>query len=198
MAEPVAMPLAAGRSMAAPGGRGSPPKPEAPSEARPTPAEITARLSNLAASPPRPTPRLDQQRIPAPVAPRPADARPRPTQFDTVWPAEARAVRQSHSEAVARAPRPEVRPDIRPEPRIEAKLEIRPEPRVEPPTPRVEPAPAANEQRPIAILKSGVIDGMAYTLYTDGSIEAELPQGIMRFASIDELRAHLEKTERQD
>jgi hypothetical protein len=34
---------------------------------------------------------------------------------------------------------------------------------------------------------------MAYTLYTDGSIEAQLPQGIVRFASIDELRAHLER-----
>jgi hypothetical protein len=46
---------------------------------------------------------------------------------------------------------------------------------------------------PISILKSGVIDGMAYTLYTDGSIEAQLPSGVMRFASIDELREHLEK-----
>ena len=55
-----------------------------------------------------------------------------------------------------------------------------------------------SEPRPIAILKSGVIDGMAYTLYTDGSIEAELPQGTMRFASIDELRAHLEQAERSD
>jgi hypothetical protein len=41
------------------------------------------------------------------------------------------------------------------------------------------------------ILKSGVIDGMAYTLYVDGSIEAELPQGIVRFGSLDELRGHL-------
>jgi hypothetical protein len=41
------------------------------------------------------------------------------------------------------------------------------------------------------ILKSGVIDGMAYTLYVDGSIEAELPQGTVRFASLDELRFHL-------
>jgi len=34
---------------------------------------------------------------------------------------------------------------------------------------------------------------MGYTLYVDGSIEAELPQGTLRFASIDDLRAHLEK-----
>jgi hypothetical protein len=41
------------------------------------------------------------------------------------------------------------------------------------------------------ILKSGVINGMAYTLYTDGSIEAELPQGTLRFGSLDELRDYL-------
>ena len=51
------------------------------------------------------------------------------------------------------------------------------------------------EQRPLSILKSGVIDEMAYTLFTDGSIEAQLPDGTMRFASIDELRLHLEKHE---
>jgi hypothetical protein len=34
---------------------------------------------------------------------------------------------------------------------------------------------------------------MGYTLYTDGSIEAQLPEGVMRFASIEELRVHLEK-----
>jgi hypothetical protein len=35
---------------------------------------------------------------------------------------------------------------------------------------------------------------MAYTLYSDGSIEAELPTGTIRFESINELRAHLERT----
>jgi hypothetical protein len=50
-----------------------------------------------------------------------------------------------------------------------------------------------SENRPVEILKSGVIDGMAYTLYTDGSIEAQLPQGTLRFGSIDDLRAHLER-----
>ena len=51
---------------------------------------------------------------------------------------------------------------------------------------------AAAERGP-AILKSGVIDGMPYTLYADGSIEAQLPQGMVKFASVDALRAHLEK-----
>ena len=47
-------------------------------------------------------------------------------------------------------------------------------------------------ERPSAILKAGVIDGMPYTLYADGSIEAELPMGTVKFASVDALRAHLE------
>jgi hypothetical protein len=99
-------------------------------------------------------------------------------------------------------PRPEIKPDItpdmKPEPRFDAPM---PRERVEPIVnlaPRASVAPPISEPRPIAILKSGVIDGMAYTLYTDGSIEAELPQGTMRFASIDELRAHLEKAERSE
>ena len=36
---------------------------------------------------------------------------------------------------------------------------------------------------PVSVLKSGVVEGMAYTLYTDGSIEAKLPEGTVRFAS---------------
>ena len=51
----------------------------------------------------------------------------------------------------------------------------------------------AGAPTPVSILKSGVVDGMAYTLYTDGSIEAELAQGVVRFGSIEELRNHLEK-----
>ena len=43
------------------------------------------------------------------------------------------------------------------------------------------------------MLKSGVVDGMAYSLYSDGSIEAQMPEGLMRFASIDELRTHLDQ-----
>jgi hypothetical protein len=46
---------------------------------------------------------------------------------------------------------------------------------------------------PVSILKSGVVEGMAYTLYSDGSIEAQLPGGTVRFASITELRSHIEQ-----
>jgi len=44
------------------------------------------------------------------------------------------------------------------------------------------------------IVRSGIIGGMAYTLYTDGSIEAELPIGTVRFASVEELQDHVSQT----
>jgi hypothetical protein len=72
----------------------------------------------------------------------------------------------------------------------------RPTPRVDMPPPAMpsrpepEPSPAPGRSSP-TVLKSGVIEGMAYTLYSDGSIEAELAQGSMRFDSIPALRAYL-------
>ena len=54
-------------------------------------------------------------------------------------------------------------------------------------------SPRNADQQSVTILKSGVVDGMAYSLYSDGSIEAQLPEGTMRFGSIDELRAHLDQ-----
>lgn len=44
------------------------------------------------------------------------------------------------------------------------------------------------------VVRSGVIGGMAYTLYADGSIEAELPIGTVRFGSIAELQEHVKRT----
>jgi hypothetical protein len=58
---------------------------------------------------------------------------------------------------------------------------------------RYSPAARSEEHPPVTVLKSGVVDGMAYSLYSDGSIEAQMPEGMMRFASIDELRAHLDQ-----
>jgi len=60
------------------------------------------------------------------------------------------------------------------------------------PEPAPAPEPQAVETPAVSIIKSGVVDGMAYSLYSDGSIEAQMPEGMMRFASIDELRTHLE------
>ena len=103
--------------------------------------------------------------------PGPASAPPpRPlhsANFDAMWPAEAKF------------------------PKIPAGVESEAKPsRESTASPRrVEP----EKPRAAAILKSGVVDGMGYTLYVDGSIEAELPQGTLRFASINELRSHLAK-----
>jgi len=99
---------------------------------------------------------------------------PRPEPFDAVWP--KRGQRRSNDQADAgESARPAAAASIE-----------RPSP------PEAPPAWAPGEVRPVAILKSGVVDGMAYTLYADGSIEAQLPQGTVRFGSIAELRSHIE------
>jgi hypothetical protein len=59
--------------------------------------------------------------------------------------------------------------------------------------PNAGPAARHSDQQTATVLKSGVVDGMAYSLYSDGSIEAQLPEGTMRFGSIDELRTHLDQ-----
>jgi hypothetical protein len=90
--------------------------------------------------------------------------------FDAMWPAEVKLTK-----APTGTP-----PEAKPEPSSRDTVSRRREP---------EPQKA----RSPAVLRSGVVDGMGYTLYVDGSIEAELPQGTLRFASINELRSHLAK-----
>jgi hypothetical protein len=90
--------------------------------------------------------------------------------FDAMWPAEVKLPK-----APTGTP-----PEAKPEPSSRDTVSRRREP---------EPQKA----RSPAVLRSGVVDGMSYTLYIDGSIEAELPQGTLRFASINELRSHLAK-----
>ena len=124
----------------------------------------------------RPASRAEQVARANPVAERPKEN----GTFDMAWP-EARNGRPTNGQAEQRHVAPELPPPARHHDEQPA-----PEHRGD-----AQPAPMG-EPQPVAILKSGVIDGMAYTLYADGSIEAELPQGTVRFASIDELRAHLE------
>ena len=146
----------------------------------------------------RPEPAPDTGwRAPPPLPPvRP----PQTGYFDTMWPAaEARQAR------TAPPPEPKHEQKAKPlyEPKSDFKAETKPDFKPEPPAESApmakpaEPEPAkpqtAGEKRAVAILKSGVVDGMGYTLYVDGSIEADLPQGTLRFASINELRSHLEK-----
>jgi hypothetical protein len=110
--------------------------------------------------------------------------------FDTIWPAEHRAHEEMPEPRTEPLPETGFRPaDLRP---TEAKS-----PPLAPGQP-VAPAstsPARLEPRPAPILKSGMIQQMAYTLFTDGSIEAQMSEGIMHFASIEEFRRHLENSE---
>lgn len=61
------------------------------------------------------------------------------------------------------------------------------------PAPAAPPPPASPPPLPegVTIIKSGVVDGMEYKLYSDGSIEAQMAEGMLRFASLDELRNYL-------
>lgn len=57
---------------------------------------------------------------------------------------------------------------------------------------RYQPARRADATS-VTVVKSGVVDSMAYSLYSDGSIEAQMPEGMVRFASLEELRTHLDQ-----
>lgn len=165
-----------------------------------------------------PEPAMETSWRPAPQYAAPARQQPQPSQpqqtayFDAMWPApEARPPKSEppkpRAEAPVRAERAEPATRIEQTPRGEAmraEPAMRQEPQREPslPQPRrsepdvsrqTQPKQSSPDNRAVAILKSGVVDGMGYTLYVDGSIEATLPQGTLRFASINELRSHLEK-----
>jgi hypothetical protein len=109
---------------------------------------------------------------PAPASPPARSSFPN-ANFDAMWPAEAKLQKSP----VAGEPAADAKPGA---PFRESSP---------PPPKRTEP----ERPRAVAILKSGIVDGMGYTLYVDGSIEAELPQGTLRFASINELRSHIAK-----
>ena len=68
----------------------------------------------------------------------------------------------------------------------------RPQPPIRPLDIKADEWHGGGEREP-AILKSGVIEGRPYTLYADGSIVVDLPQGQMKFASAEALRLHIEK-----
>jgi hypothetical protein len=107
-----------------------------------------------------------------------------PEGVDTAWPAESRMPEPRAPDL--RAPTP-----AEPEPQP-ASEQAQPESAPPAPQERQSELAPVEEPRTAAILKSGVVDGMAYTLYADGSIEAKLPHGTVRFGSIAELRAHIE------
>jgi hypothetical protein len=155
------------------------PKPPVRADEAVAEANSAAAQQTNGAAPARIEPRLEVQ---ARAASRPERAR----NFEAFWPKKPRPAREAQAPVPqqAAAPVPPVEPVLTPEP---VQFQFRePEPR-----PAV-PAPEAPTT--VTILKSGVVDGMAYTLYSDGSIEAQLPQGTLRFGSIAELRIHIEQS----
>jgi len=127
-----------------------------------------AQTSGPAAADPGPVPAPP---VAPPVLP-PAEPPP-PVSFEDAWPQSERprsdALRRSRTPSTFAEPNPGT------------------------PTPASPPVTRSEEPPPVTVLKSGVVDGMAYSLYSDGSIEAQMPEGMMRFASIDELRSHLDQ-----
>ena len=125
-----------------------------------------------------------QARMPPPANARASgsSARPKGSMFDTFWPKGPRPRKDGEETAAQVSPPPAAE-------RLQASEALDPEPR---PLVAEEPEPPA--QAAVSVLKSGVVEGRAYTLYSDGSIEAQFPQGMMRFRSIGELRNHIESS----
>jgi hypothetical protein len=113
------------------------------------------------------------------AAAEPSEAAPARPSFADAWPSEERSRPE-----LPRRPRPPTTFNDATEPQLIPERYV-------PPTPPRREASAADTD--ITVLKSGVVDGMAYSLYSDGSIEAQMPEGMMRFASIDDLREHLDR-----
>lgn len=99
--------------------------------------------------------------------------KPRSLAFNSFWPAKPRGAAQT---AALQAAAPMPPPLPAPESVADARAVGEPE----------------RTAAPVTILKSGVVEGMAYTLYSDGSIEAQLPQGTLRFGSLTALRDHID------
>jgi len=130
-------------------------------------------------TPPAPGREAGWRSSPAPAPSPPPQARPIPTaNFDAMWPAQEKPPKGFGND---KGPAHEAPRDARLEPSLNDAPHAKHDEH------------ETSKPRAVAILKSGVVDGMGYTLYVDGSIEAELPQGTLRFASINELRGHLAK-----
>jgi hypothetical protein len=143
------------------------------------PPEEPKRRNLLFSSTRRERERAEAERAAAAAGTEPPEATPARPSFADAWPATERG-----------------RPEFPRRPRAPTTFADAPsDPPLIPERPVLPPrreAPAA-ETAEVSVLKSGVVDGMAYSLYSDGSIEAQMPEGMMRFASIDELREHLDQ-----
>jgi hypothetical protein len=100
--------------------------------------------------------------------------------FATIW--------SSLHRNLAEGPEQRTEASTRPRPADSKSSPLTPEPAV---CASARPAPV----EPQPILRAGMIQQTPYTLFADGSIETQLPEGVMRFATIEEFLGHLEKDE---
>ncbi len=105
--------------------------------------------------------------------------------FETIWSSEHRS----------REGGPEQRTEPHPETGMRSAESKSPSLSPAQPAASASTKPGHVEPRPLPIIKSGVIQQMAYMLFSDGSIEAQMPEGIRRFASLEEFLGHLQKSD---
>lgn len=169
---------------AAPRERAQDDSPLAPAAAEPAPAAKPKRNLLFSSSSRKERERAQARTDPSMGVPHPEPAAPPPVpesletppaSFDDAWPKPERA-----------------RADVPPPRRAGRTPSTFAEPDSAASADRYPPAVRTEDPSQVTVLKSGVVDGMAYSLYSDGSIEAQMPEGMMRFASIDELRSHLD------
>jgi hypothetical protein len=164
-------------------------------------AEPERSWESIAAAPePAPEPEREQALLPPHEPALSPESFPEPALEDLDEPA-AEIVPEPELE-IAPAPEPEPRPAPEPEP--EPEPHPVPEPATEiPHEPFAETVhegatePAAPEPAPDTPPKPEIVghydaQGAHYTLYADGSIEAETPHGVYRFASMAELKRFIE------
>jgi len=155
---------------------------ETPAETGSQPPANAGDVSQVLAEPPEQS-KTEPRKEPAPPGARAAPAPTAPPPGDPFAPARAdpqrRAAARERSFDAVWAPEP-------PKPSPTGARPAAELPQNEPVAIR-----PTHEPQAVSVLKSGVIEGMAYTLYSDGSIDADLPQGMVRFPSIDALRRHL-------
>jgi hypothetical protein len=172
-------------------------------------ALILAALAAAVRSLGRIAERLNIQPLPVPPvaavgredpAPRPVRAAPATAAAAAARPSLLGWLGRGSSPAPVRAARASAPAKPEPEPAAPAPVDLAPLTRIPetaPPPPPVPPPPLRPPPRPApngaatTVYRSGVIDGMAYSLFMDGSIEAELPTGKVRFATIEELQQYL-------
>jgi hypothetical protein len=178
-------------------------------ETPPAPPAREPRTPRTPAREPAPRPAArsaDAQRLPPRAAARPEPQPQQQEDFAEEYPQEQEQPRWMRTQAEGRQPSPgsiplqpqqrpsRATPTVPPAPGRREAVSATPPKSFEPEhRRRVAPHPEEIEPSEPTVVRSGIIAGMAYTLYSDRSIEAELPAGTVRFGSIEELQEHVRR-----